>query len=985
MSFVGYSQYGAATLGLRRYAEESRAFTPGPFTIAEGAAGVSFVFYDKAGMRLGEISSDTESGYVSSAKFALEESGPTSGELILTEPYDPASIDYQTRVDVHVNHAQMPAWSGMVEWTPSAKPSGNKYRYRLAGWVSLLGTGGSEDGVIINRNFLGMELSEIIWRLAVEEIHENLPQINVYPWNIQRVGYEVQDVRFHHVSVRTALDELTELAGDYVYGVNAQREFYFRRRSMNIINTRVWEEGIHVDEADPQTDPTELANKLYLKGGAIGADGTNFVLTIEDADSISAYGLRTEVLTAPTILDPSDVERWGKHKLEKSKEPTEKIKLKGLVLREVPYEARDAARFIDREGVTHDLAVKKIEYRFAPKRIVVDADLGGIIRPLESTIQKLLRRIKTDELLQQSNVATLSEETSDLASTEPRNLLLNSSFEAADAGDVPTLWTAETNVTFSQGTAAETGGFVADGEWTGKMVATTDNVGIYQEVSLDPLTSYVLSVSLHNGGSAATDAFVGAWDVNANEGAGGWLNTRRILMTGAWVAGSPTTAVEFTTTNTTSDVRIYFRVGNTAGTIHVDAAMLNVGNWTTYTPAVVVASSTSMGALALVDDGTEYNLDLASDSTPDFTEHRTLTFDTENADGTLVIPSVPQSVNTSGITASIVAQVLNLTMTQADPITLTAGGEIGLAYNATNLQITASALNTIQDIATASSPTFAGLVISGAGTITMGGDVAFSRTAANLLALAAGDSFSVPGGLNVGTATGAGTGQVKASGHIWTTGGYFIGTHWYRVATDTDYLEWANNVLYMKTAGTVRHTWDGPNYTATGWGMFSDGTTSTKVSDGLGPHDEQVGSTGSHRVNASDPKEIWKSVAVNVGRQRCVFRVEFESKVDDTSNPCYFYVTLSSANNNMNMTIGTQYMHIIDTGTSSTLMDADWRLTYLSGQECVGVYEDSESYLKYVFLLFISGQSGTYYINFAHGVGGATGADVRNAKVFCNE
>jgi hypothetical protein len=55
-------------------------------------------------------------------------------------------------------------------------------------------------------------------------------------------------------------------------------------------------------------------------------------------------------------------------------------------------------------------------------------------------------------------------------------------------------------------------------------------------------------------------------------------------------------------------------------------------------------------------------------------------------------------------------------------------------------------LSTPQDIHTGASPTFAGLVISGAGTIGMGGDVSFSRGAANRLDLATGDGFRIVNG-----------------------------------------------------------------------------------------------------------------------------------------------------------------------------------------------------------------------------------------------
>lgn len=68
-------------------------------------------------------------------------------------------------------------------------------------------------------------------------------------------------------------------------------------------------------------------------------------------------------------------------------------------------------------------------------------------------------------------------------------------------------------------------------------------------------------------------------------------------------------------------------------------------------------------------------------------------------------------------TATNQALAAGRTISTSYPLTgggnLTADRTFGLSYNATNLKLTSNALNTIQDIATTSSPTFAGITING--------------------------------------------------------------------------------------------------------------------------------------------------------------------------------------------------------------------------------------------------------------------------------
>lgn len=85
-------------------------------------------------------------------------------------------------------------------------------------------------------------------------------------------------------------------------------------------------------------------------------------------------------------------------------------------------------------------------------------------------------------------------------------------------------------------------------------------------------------------------------------------------------------------------------------------------------------------------------------------------------------PTLAQLLLTNQATQTTHSVRADRTLNTSAPLTgggdLTADRTIGLSYNATNLKLTSNALNTIQDIATTSSPTFNQLTLTSAGTTT---------------------------------------------------------------------------------------------------------------------------------------------------------------------------------------------------------------------------------------------------------------------------
>lgn len=950
MAFTGLTQKSTSYKGLRRFSEKSRAWVDPPFTFAEGAPGYKLIFYDVWGVRQAEISSDTESGYITSAKFALETTGCATGEIVFSEIYSDYNIDYQTRVDLHLAHSQTPSWSGYVDDVPGGLASDKKFKYQLSGYFKQL------DEIIINRNFQGVELSEIVRRLVLEEVVPN-SQIQVDWRRINRVGYVVQDTRFHYVKMRKALEQLAGLAWGYDFGVDANRMFFFRKRSTEITEERVWVEGKHFDSVKPETDSSDVANKLYVKSGKLQEDGGNFVTIVQDDDSIDAYGVRTDVVTAPSILDDADAERWGEHELSERKDPVEKFKLSGVQFRATPYEASGYGRYIDREGTSHDCAVKKIEYVLQPNKIVCNIHLGGIVRPLEDTILDLLRTIKNDEILQASNVKQLYDEQQDQLEGEPRNLIMNPSFEEDTDGDgIPNYWVAETGATLSQAPVSEVSTLwppgTSDGDYVAKLVAASTNQGFYQTLDLEPSTEYTFSADIGRLlAGTATEVHFLVWDV-ANSL---WLaNKITALTAGDWTRAA-STYLSFTSLNTTGQVQATIRVTGAAGTIYVDKVMLNKGGLMPWTPPVAEEGSTAAFASVGVNDaGTNYKLWLASNSNPDHTADRTLTFDVENVDRTFKVwnPSF-NNVTLAGW--------------------LKIEGDIGPAADADLLQLAANLLVVNGELRLSKGASAS--VIAEIGNAS--GIRIDSRRAANI----ANDVYAYM------YYTGGG-GVVP-----WSQAGHLILQP--RTSAARDIYFYTGNGAPIKrlaiTSGGGINAGAATGATAAGqidasyWIRFLDTATAsiaTKCHDACGLMDEELDSDAGP-IAFNGAKAIQKSMAFTLNRARTSVHLSFQARCDASASPMLIYVAVANAAANMNMVDGGIYHVIRPFNTQKDDLTVAWG----AGEICIGwteVEDDPGEWTQYRirFTLEYPLATGTYYANV--GADGGNG-DFRNFYLQANE
>ena len=227
---------------------------------------------------------------------------------------------------------------------------------------------------------------------------------------IVAAGFTATDVRFDRVSAKKAIEQLADMAQNYVYGVNALRKFYFKALDTTVNANAVRFVGKTIGEFDvSEEDVNNVLNDIDIVSGLI-TDGSNYIATVSDAYSQELYGKRWGKLTIPEVLSINDATQWGEYQLEKYKDPQVSAKCTDVsILNYTKVEATGKARVFDINGVKYELYIKKVTYKISGSGgISMDWELGNITMPIEQQIIDILRKVRDQEVLQASNVAQLS-------------------------------------------------------------------------------------------------------------------------------------------------------------------------------------------------------------------------------------------------------------------------------------------------------------------------------------------------------------------------------------------------------------------------------------------------------------------------------------------------------------------------------------------------------------------------------------------------
>lgn len=352
--------------------------------------GFKLVFYNTSQVKVGELGADVQFGKISEIEFELMDFGCGAFSFILDSlPAFP--IGYRTRVDVHPYFDPAPWFSGFVQTIP--KP-GQKppYRYIGFGFFEQL------DWVMVTASYQGQEVSVIIKDIIQNTVAPNT-QIAYNASKIETTSYTVTDISFDHALAKDAVQQLAAIAQGYEFGVDNSREFYFR--AVDTATYYHYWAGRQFQDVDIEEDPLSVRNKLYVKSGKIQAGGTNIVGSVSDATSISTYGLREEVVTAPDVLSTADALQWAGQILAEKKDPQTKARIRNVLFdtTKTKIDSKGRIKITTFDGAAYTLQIKRVLYKISSAGTLGEIEGGAVLIPFEEHFVNQLKQAGEEQRL----------------------------------------------------------------------------------------------------------------------------------------------------------------------------------------------------------------------------------------------------------------------------------------------------------------------------------------------------------------------------------------------------------------------------------------------------------------------------------------------------------------------------------------------------------------------------------------------------------
>ncbi|MCX5657842.1 MAG: hypothetical protein NTZ48_06435 [Candidatus Omnitrophica bacterium] len=393
---INRSFFGTRCYGDCRYSDSNAYILI--FSYPRTTSGIKLKFYNTSGTKIGEIGSDIENSKILDVDFALEEFGCGKFSFVLSG--SPSfTIEYRTRVDVHLFNDSDPWYSGYVMNLPITGSTELEYKYAGFGYYYQLET------CIIDKSYTNAEISAIAKDIVATFVEPGTDI--VYDATLfTDTGYTINSINFNKVTAKKALNDLAEMAQNYIMGVGENRKLFFKPVNTDVNVDAIRHVGKNLEKYKPEEDTSEILNKIYILAGLI-TDGSNYICTVEDEDSQETYGVREGVLTIPSSLNVNDAQRWGNYKLSKLKDPVEKAVAEGITLKQIVIKADGKARIFDKYGNKKELYIKRVSYKVSPDGTICSMELGELDIPISKDILKILRDLKNEVELQQINISQL--------------------------------------------------------------------------------------------------------------------------------------------------------------------------------------------------------------------------------------------------------------------------------------------------------------------------------------------------------------------------------------------------------------------------------------------------------------------------------------------------------------------------------------------------------------------------------------------------
>lgn len=402
--------------------------------------------FDRDDNLVGQIDPSVQNHPLLSMKCDVVEHGPGSFELVTNQRLETWLGDriteedgvYHFKVDLHCFGELQPCYRGWI-YEEQYQSDGREYKYKGWGLVEHLKAiilfdddAGSWGG---RKEFQkgvgsGADAVDIVKWILTELSTGNRTKMSADDSFIQDPSYELEHYVIDHDKADKALDDIAKIVFNWDWYIDTSNRLHFLEDEGLTQATIV--EGIGCESFTLTKDYRQIRNVFHVKvglfqaspGGSPETVDTNFLddgkaTKTYDSDSVTDYGNRETVLTAPNIFDELDAWRvlagpiikgWAAAKAAEAADPITKAKLKNVQLTET-IPALGNVRILtargedwEPEAAEYALEIKKISYKLSGDLgVQIDIDLGALDMILPEEILEIVRAIQNQELLESLN------------------------------------------------------------------------------------------------------------------------------------------------------------------------------------------------------------------------------------------------------------------------------------------------------------------------------------------------------------------------------------------------------------------------------------------------------------------------------------------------------------------------------------------------------------------------------------------------------
>ncbi len=394
-SYHGYIHLGSGYLG--GYAP---VYNRPDYPLTDG---YNIIFYDRAGQKVAEISSQIQNTVLLDCFFELLPTGCGTFQMKLRGLTNALEdLTYNYRIDIHPFNDINPWYSGYIIEKPLAGDTSNIYTIKGYGYFNQL------KDIMIEDDFTSDRVDDIVKSLMTSDV-EDKTDIIYKEIRIEEADYVVQSISWQHVTAKEVMKQLSELMLGYEFGVNEFRQFFFRPKVTTIQDEAQLFVGKHVKKFIPKENIDKVRNRLHIYGGEVtGTPPSNYVATVEDTDSQDTYGLREAKLTIPSVLDATDAEQWGDFKLAELKDAEQSARIDGvdINIKKKKIDARGNARITSDDGLNeYTLPIKSVRYTINADGVTARVQLGKKDKLFTELQLELQQEIITQEQLGDQRVS----------------------------------------------------------------------------------------------------------------------------------------------------------------------------------------------------------------------------------------------------------------------------------------------------------------------------------------------------------------------------------------------------------------------------------------------------------------------------------------------------------------------------------------------------------------------------------------------------